>query len=54
MQQEAQYYTVNDVVRFGRNYQQIDAQKDEYMRVAEVRAQQGVVVLRKENGTLIE
>lgn len=54
MQQEAQYYKVNDVVRFGRNYKQIDAQKDEYMRVAEVRASEGIVVLRKEGGALVE
>ncbi|MDF6979451.1 hypothetical protein NMT87_25000, partial [Escherichia coli] len=34
MQKEAQYYKAGDVVRFGRDYQQIDAKKGEYMRVS--------------------
>lgn len=54
MQREAQYYQVNDVVRFGRHYRQIDAGKDEYMQVRSVRASDGIVVLAKENGSTIE
>lgn len=54
MQKEAQYYGSGDVVRFGRSYRQINASKDEYMRVVEVRASVGVVVLQKEDGSSVE
>lgn len=53
MQKEAQYYKAGDVVRFGRDYQQIDAKKGEYMRVAAVDAPNGTVMLRKEDGSVI-
>jgi ATP-dependent exoDNAse (exonuclease V) alpha subunit len=53
MQKEAQYYEAGDVVRFGRDYQQIDAKKGEYMRVAAVDAPNGTVMLRKEDGSVI-
>ncbi len=53
MQKEAQYYQAGDVVRFGRDYQQIAAKKGEYMRVAAVDAPAGTVVLKKEDGTTI-
>jgi hypothetical protein len=42
-----------DVVRFGRDYQQIDAKKGEYMRVSAVDAPNGTVVLQKEDGSVI-
>lgn len=51
---EAQYYNVGDVVRFGRDYKAIDAQKGEYLRVVSRNAAAGVVVLLKENGSTIE
>lgn len=54
MQKEAQYYRPGDVVRFGRDYQQIAAQKGEYLRVAAVDAPAGKVLLEKEGGAQIE
>lgn len=53
MQKEAQYYKAGDVVRFGRDYQQIDAKKGEYMRVSAVDAPNGNVVLQKDDGSVI-
>lgn len=53
MQKEAQYYKAGDVVRFGRDYQQIEAKKGEYMRVSVVDAPNGTVVLQKEDGSVI-
>lgn len=53
MQKEAQYYQPGDVVRFGRDYQQIDAKKGEYMRVSVVDAPNGTVLLQKEDGSMI-
>ncbi|WP_459203501.1 MobF family relaxase (plasmid) [Ralstonia pseudosolanacearum] len=53
MQKEAQYYKAKDVVRFGRDYQQIDAKKGEYMQVAAVDELAGTVMLRKEDGSTI-
>lgn len=53
MTKEAQYYSTEDVVRFGRNYKQIDAAKGEYARVVSVDAPRGVVLLKKENGKTI-
>ena len=53
MLKEAQYYKKGDVVRFGRNYRQIDAQKGEYMRVTSINAEAGIVMLQKENGDSI-
>lgn len=47
---EAQYYKEGDVVRFGRNYKAIEANKGEYMRVAAVEPTRGVVVLEKADG----
>ncbi|HHV7523693.1 TPA: MobF family relaxase [Burkholderia orbicola] len=54
VQKEAQYYKAGDVVRFGRDYQQIAASKGEYMRVSAVDAPAGVVVLKKDDGSTIE
>ncbi|MDF6860998.1 hypothetical protein NMT95_24700, partial [Escherichia coli] len=42
-----------DVVRFGRDYQQIGAKKGEYMRVSAVDAPNGTVVPQKEDGSEI-
>ena len=53
MLKEAQYYKAGDVVRFGRDYQKIDAKKGEYMRVSAVDAPNGTVVLEKEDGSVI-
>ena len=53
MQKEAQYYQPGDVVRFGRDYQQIDAGKGEYLRVAAVDGPNGTVTLQKEDGSRI-
>ena len=53
MQKEAQYYQPGDVVRFGRNYRQIDAGKGDYLRVAAVDAPNGTVTLQKEDGSRI-
>jgi conjugative relaxase-like TrwC/TraI family protein len=53
MTKEAQYYKKGDVVRFGRSYRAIDAQKGEYMRVASADAPRGIVVLEKAGGTQI-
>lgn len=50
---EAQYYREGDVVRFGRDYQQIAASKGEYARVSAVDAQNGTVYLKKEDGSVI-
>ena len=50
---EAQYYNAGDVVRFGRDYKQIDAAKGEYARVVSTDATRGVVLLQKENGQTI-
>lgn len=46
----AQYYRIGDVVRFGRDYQAIEAKKGEYARVVTVDAPNGLVHVRKENG----
>ncbi|MEN9904927.1 MAG: hypothetical protein RLZZ555_1492 [Pseudomonadota bacterium] len=51
MQKEAQYYQAGDVVRFGRDYQQIAARKGDYMRVVAVDGPQGTVMLQKEDGS---
>lgn len=51
MIKEAQYYQSGDVVRFGRDYQQIAAQKGEYARVVSVDAPASTVLLKKEDGT---
>lgn len=53
MVKEAQYFRDGDVVRFGRDYQQIDARKGEYARVVTVEAQAGRVVLQKEDGGML-
>lgn len=53
MTKEAQYYQAGDVVRFGRDYQKIDASKGEYMRVLGTEAPQGAVLLQKEDGSTI-
>jgi len=53
MQKEAQYYQPGDVVRFGRDYQQLDAGKGEYLRVAAVDGPNGTVTLQKEDGSRI-
>lgn len=53
VQQEAQYYKVGDVVRFGRDYQQIDAKKGEYMRVVAVDASTHTVMLQKDDHSKI-
>ncbi len=53
MQKEAQYYQPGDVVRFGRDYQQIDASRGEYMHVAAVDAPSGTVTLQKDDGSRI-
>lgn len=53
MQKEAQYYKVGDVVRFGRDYQQIEAKKGQYARVSSVDAPSGVVMLKKDDGSEI-
>jgi hypothetical protein len=50
---EAQYYGSGDVVRFGRNYQLIDAANGEYMRVQRIDAPRGVVYLEKANGSVV-
>ncbi|AEA65432.1 MobF family relaxase (plasmid) [Burkholderia gladioli] len=54
MQKEAQYYEPAMVVRFGRDYQKILAARGEYMSVVETRADEGIVVLRKADGSLME
>ncbi len=51
MLKEAQYYQTGDVVRFGRDYLQIEAKKGEYLRVAAVDARDGVVTLTKSDGS---
>ncbi|MCM2552600.1 MobF family relaxase [Burkholderia glumae] len=53
-QKEAQYYEKDMIVRFGRDYQKILAARGEYMTVAEVRADEGVVVLRKVDGSTLD
>ena len=53
MLKEAQYYQAGDVVRFGRDYLQIEAKKGEYLRVAEVNAREGVVTLAKADGSTL-
>ncbi|RQT22071.1 MobF family relaxase [Burkholderia contaminans] len=53
-QKEAQYYTKDMTVRFGRDYQKILASRGEYMRVSSTRPDEGIVVLRKGDGTLME
>ena len=54
MTKEAQYYQPKDVVRFGRDYEQIDAKKGEYAKVERVDAATKTVYLRKEDGTSLE
>jgi len=51
---EAKYYKVGDVVRSGKTYKAIDLVQGEYTRVVEVHAQQGRVVLQKDNGQQID
>lgn len=53
MLKEAQYYKAGDVVRFGRDYLQIEAKKGEYLRVAAVDARDGVVTLTKPDGSTL-
>jgi len=54
MMKEAQYYSGGDMVRFGRDYQQIHAAKGDYMRVVNsVDAPYGTVILQKQDGTVI-
>ncbi|MET3631923.1 MobF family relaxase [Burkholderia sp. 572] len=53
-QKEAQYYTKDMTVRFGRDYQKILASRSEYMRVESTRPDEGIVVLRKADGSLLE
>lgn len=53
-QKEAQYYTRDMTVRFGRDYQKILASRGEYMRVEGTRPDEGIVVLRKSDGSLME
>jgi conjugative relaxase-like TrwC/TraI family protein len=50
---EAQYYVQGDVVRFGRDYKKIEANKGEYMRVINTDSPNGIVMLKKENGSVI-
>lgn len=51
---EAQYYGSGDVVRFNRDYRQIEASKGEYARVVGVDHEKGVVTLRKADGRTME
>jgi len=51
---EAQYYKVGDVVRAGKTYKAVDLVQGDYARVVEVHAQQGRVVLQKDNGQRID
>ncbi|MGS1000118.1 MobF family relaxase [Burkholderia glumae] len=53
-QKEAQYYTTDMTVRFGRDYQKILAARGEYMTVVATRPDEGIVVLRKADGSLME
>ena len=48
MIKEAQYYSVGDVVRFGRDYKMIEANKGDIMRVQSIDAEYGIVHLKKE------
>ncbi|KVC97030.1 AAA family ATPase [Burkholderia ubonensis] len=50
MIKEAQYYKPGDVVRFNRNYKQIDANKGDYARVIEVNHEEGIVTVEKRDG----
>jgi conjugative relaxase-like TrwC/TraI family protein len=50
-QKEAQYYRPGMVVRFGRDYEKIDASRGEYMTVRSIRHQDGIVMLAKEDGS---
>ncbi|AJY38074.1 relaxase domain-containing protein (plasmid) [Burkholderia humptydooensis] len=54
MIKEAQYYTPGDVVRFNRDYQQIDASKGDYARVLGVDHELGVVTIEKRDGTRLD
>ncbi|WP_260427164.1 DNA helicase I TraI [Burkholderia stagnalis] len=54
MIKEAQYYTPGDVVRFNRDYQQIDASKGDYARVTGVDHELGVVTVEKRDGTRLD
>ncbi|KVD94669.1 AAA family ATPase [Burkholderia stagnalis] len=54
MIKEAQYYKEGDVVRFNRDYQQIDASKGDYARVLGVDHELGVVTIEKRNGTRLD
>lgn len=54
MIKEAQYYKPGDVVRFGRDYQMIDAKKGDYMRVVEGDPLTPAIVrLQKEDGSTL-
>jgi conjugative relaxase-like TrwC/TraI family protein len=48
MLKEAQYYQQGHIVRFGRDYQTMEVQKGEYLRV--VGQDKNAVILQKENG----
>ena len=50
---DAQYYQEGDIVRFGRDYQMIDAQKGEYMQVVGRGQSKGELSLQKIDGTQI-
>jgi conjugative relaxase-like TrwC/TraI family protein len=53
MLKEAQYFGPGDVVRFGRDYQQLNAAKGEYMRVVDVDGPRRTVTLQKADGATI-
>lgn len=53
-QKEAQYYKAGMIIRFGRDYQKILAARGEYMTVAGVRADEGIVELRKTDGETMD
>ncbi len=53
-QKEAQYYEPGMQVRFGRDYQKILAARGEYMTVVGVSGDDGIVSLRKGDGTTLE
>ncbi|KWI31994.1 MobF family relaxase [Burkholderia stagnalis] len=54
MIKEAQYYNPGDVVRFNRDYQQLDASKGDYARVLGVDHELGVVTVEKRDGTRLD
>lgn len=51
---EAQYYQAGDVVRFNRDYLQINADKGDYARVTAVDHEQGIVTLAKKSGETLD